>query len=213
MGNTFLVGSFCLYVIGLIVILWLIVPTRQVVSDPFPNVVIVSGSATEVTPLTHDNITLPAIDGGHLRGVYSHAPLFFHPTMERFIPWDQRYKATIWECTFWCSPGEGSKLALIHYAKEEKKNLFYIVSFKDEANSPVLYARSKYRKQPSFDTSFVSVLPADSEEKPKPISDWHLLTGRQLFYFDTPAKWIGAVVVLIGHIAWIYKWKNDDDDD
>merc|ERR1712222_202727 len=91
-----------------------------------------------IDPISHDNATLPTLESSQVsrfNGFYQFDPLFYHKSFDRLIPWEDRGKATIWECTMFCSPlnktGVGMKLALVHMEQAPKKNLWYLLEMHD----------------------------------------------------------------------------------
>merc|ERR1712151_575254 len=81
-------------------------------------------------------------------------------------------------------------MGLLHIAPDPKKNLWYLMELRDEdANSPIIYGRTKFRKSPTYrDTSWLTVTPG-GELKPKELKDVYMITGWDAFRFDTPVKW------------------------
>merc|ERR1719162_112962 len=100
----------------------MMVPTEQTLSATFPNVVILRGYGTEkIEPISFDNNTLDALEdwqASKLNGIYQYDPLFYHKTLDRFIPWEDRGKTMIWTCTLFFGPfnrtSKDVKLSLIH---------------------------------------------------------------------------------------------------
>merc|ERR1711939_427135 len=134
----------------------------------FPNVVFVAGFGDEdIEPISHDNSTMPVIKAAQtsrLNGLYQYHPMFYHKSMDRFIPWEERGKSMIFSCSFYCGPmntsGKDVMLALVHMSHEPKKHLWYLLELTDEdANSPILYARSKFRKTVSYGSPWVTMTP------------------------------------------------------
>merc|ERR1719230_719395 len=138
------------------------VPTEQTLFMVFPNVLVLQGFGTEgLDPISFDNNSLPSLtteEASKLNGLYQYSPMFYHKSMDRFIPWEDRGTTTTFECTMFCSAmnttGVDVRLALVHTSpgeSEGKKNLWYLLEFRDgDANSPIVYARSKFRKSPTY---------------------------------------------------------------
>merc|ERR1719401_82575 len=126
----------------------MIVPTEQTLYAQFPNVVIVRGFGHEaIDPISFDNNSLATIDSAQasgLNGVYQFDPLFYHKSLDRFVPWEDRERSTIFSCTLFCSlmnaTDRDGRLALVHTSPSEKKNLWYLLEMHDEdANSPIIF--------------------------------------------------------------------------
>jgi len=183
--------------------------------DPFPNVVFVTGASQEFEAVTHDDMAMPPVDISGLRGMFQHDPLYFHKTLERFIDWENRPKLTIWKCIIWCSPPHGGdEVILIHYEENEKKNQFYLVELADVANSPIIFARTKFRKEITFNTDFVSMKePKNKKEKPKVLTDFKMSTLWHVLYFDSTEKIVAMVCVLLANLIWFYLYRKSDDED
>lgn len=197
--------------------MWMMVPTEQTLTAQFPNVVILRGFGTEgIEPISFDNNTLPAVDAteaAQLNGLFQFNPLFYHKTMDRFIPWEERDKAMVWECTMFCNAlnrtDNQARLALVHTSPDERKNLWYLLELHDEdANSPMIYARSKFRKEPTYRGPWMTVTPG-GEIKPRDLKDVHLITAWDAFRFDTPLKW-GVTVALVAGTALVWWARRDD---
>jgi len=140
---------------------------------------------------------------------------FYHKSFDRFIPWEERGKATIFSCTLFCSPvnktGQNVMLALVHMSHDPKKHMWYLIEMQDEdANSPVLYARTKFRKQINYRVPWVTVTPG-GEIKPKDLPDAHIFSAWDAFRFDTPLKWACTVLILGGTVAFFKFYGSDDD--
>merc|ERR1712087_509050 len=168
-------------------------------------------------PISFDNSTMPTVaasDATSLNGLYQFDPLFYHKSFDRLIPWEDRGKCTIWECTMFCSPlnktGVGLKLALVHLEQSPKKNLWYLLEMHDEdANSPIIFARSKFRKVETYRSPWVTVTPG-GKQTPKDLPAVHLISAWDAFRFDTPLKWGVTVVVILAAVLW---WRSRDKDD
>eukprot|EP00927_Polykrikos_kofoidii_P069557 TRINITY_DN65080_c0_g1_i1.p1 TRINITY_DN65080_c0_g1~~TRINITY_DN65080_c0_g1_i1.p1 ORF type:complete len:221 (-),score=40.00 TRINITY_DN65080_c0_g1_i1:71-733(-) len=205
-------------IVGTLVFVWLVVPTEQLVAATFPNVLIVRGFGYEgLEPISHDNSTMPPVDAAtasRLNGLYQYDPMFYHKSLDRFIKWEDRRSATIFSCTMFCSPlnttGSQVMLALVHSAPEKKKNLWYMLEFRDDdANSPVLHARSKFRKVVSRGSPWMTVTPG-GEIKPRDLKDVYIVSAWDAFKFDTPLK-VGVFVALfVGAVGFIWYVRQDD---
>merc|ERR1719265_1027658 len=150
----------------------------------------------EIDPVSFDNNTLPkltASEAAGLGGLYQYDPLFYHKTFDRFVPW------------------EDVKLALIHMG-QEKKYLWYLVEMnQDDVNSPIIYARSKFRRQATYRSPWTSVTPGGLV-KARELPSMHLITAWDAFRFDTPVKWgASAAIVILTGLWW--KFGRDTDDD
>mmetsp|Transcript_86281 Transcript_86281/g.192951 ORF Transcript_86281/g.192951 Transcript_86281/m.192951 type:complete len:220 (-) Transcript_86281:35-694(-) len=206
-------------IIFVLVLMWAIVPTEQTLDAHFPNVLYLSGFGDEaVDPISFDNSTMPTLDksqASYFNGVYQFDPLFYHKTLDRFIPWEDREKVSIWECTFFCSPMNRSaadaRLALVHNSFEGgKKHLWYLLEMRDnDANSPIIYARSKFRKAPTYRVPWMTVTPG-GEIKPHDLKEVYLSSAWDLFRFDTPAKWV-CTVAIIGGAAYLWRSRKEWD--
>lgn len=200
-----------------IIFVWMAVPTEQTLDAHFPNVVILRGFGGEgLEPISFDNNTLPlveAVEAAKLNGLFQFDPLFYHKTLDRFIPWEERDKAMVWSCTMFCSllnttDTEG-RLALVHTSPDPKKNLWYLLELHDgDANSPIIYARSKFRKWATYRSPWMTVTPG-GDIKPRDLKDVHLITAWDAFRFDTPLKWAATVAVVLAGAAW-WKFRRDD---
>eukprot|EP00929_Paragymnodinium_shiwhaense_P119658 TRINITY_DN91545_c0_g1_i1.p2 TRINITY_DN91545_c0_g1~~TRINITY_DN91545_c0_g1_i1.p2 ORF type:complete len:221 (-),score=38.39 TRINITY_DN91545_c0_g1_i1:377-1039(-) len=206
------------FIILLLMTVYLIVPTEQTVGADFPNVVFLTGFGSEpLEPVSHDNSTMPGItaaDASRFNGVYQFSPLFYHKSFDRFIPWEDRGKATIFSCAFWCGPmnttGENVQLALIHYSADTKRHLWYLIElFDEDANSPILYARTKFRKAITYRVPWVTVTDGGNT-KSKDLPDVYITSAWCAFRFDTPLKW-GVTVALVGATIAFFKYNQDDD--
>mmetsp|Transcript_62189 Transcript_62189/g.192764 ORF Transcript_62189/g.192764 Transcript_62189/m.192764 type:complete len:218 (+) Transcript_62189:125-778(+) len=214
-GTQALVATFG--IIFILVLMWAIVPTEQSLDAHFPNVLYLTGFGSEaIDPISFDNNTLPTLeksDAAWLSGVYQFDPLFYHKTLDRFIPWEEREKTTVWECTFLCSPMNRTsdvRLALVHTSPAEKKNLWYLLELRDgDANSPIIYARSKYRKAPTYRSPWMTVTPG-GEIKPRDLKDVYVGSAWDAFRFDTPLKWAVTVALVVGG-ALFYRSRKEWD--
>jgi len=216
-GTQALLATFAL--LAFLVLVWMMVPTEQTLMARFPNVVIARGFGSEdIDPISFDNTTLPALSksqASYLNGLYQYDPLFYHKSFDRFIAWEDRYKATIFECTLFCGAmnrtGPDTRLALVHYSPDEKKHLWYLIEMHDDdANSPYIYARSKFRKSETYRSPWMTVTPG-GDIKPHDLKDVYLTTAWDLFAFDTPLKWGVTAAIVIG-IAVLWKVRKDKDD-
>eukprot|EP00928_Gymnodinium_smaydae_P086718 TRINITY_DN71162_c0_g1_i1.p1 TRINITY_DN71162_c0_g1~~TRINITY_DN71162_c0_g1_i1.p1 ORF type:complete len:220 (-),score=56.05 TRINITY_DN71162_c0_g1_i1:187-846(-) len=205
--------------VSAIVLMWMIVPTEQTIGADFPNVLILRGFGGEALPsISHDNSTLPEIDASTaawFNGFYQYDPLFYHKSMDRFVQWEERGQAYIFSCTLFCSPANTSakdaRLVLLHIAREEKKNLWYLMELRDDdANSPVLYARSKFRKAVTYNSPWVTVTPGGAV-KSRDLPDVYICTAWDLFRFDTPLKWGVTAALLVGTVLLYRQYREDDD--
>merc|ERR1712217_744161 len=171
-----------------------------------------------IDPISFDNNSMPTLDKSQvssLNGLYQFDPLFYHKTFDRFIPWEERDKVTIWECTFFCNPANASgkdvRLALVHTSPSDKKNLWYLLEMHDgDANSPIVYARSKYRKWPTYRSPWVTVTPG-GKIKSTDLKEVHLISAWDAFRFDTPLKWAVTATLVLGLAAY-WKFRKDKDD-
>lgn len=216
-GAVALLCTFAL--ISVLVLMWMVVPTEQSLYAHFPNVVILRGFGYEsIEPISFDNNSLPVLDKSQvasLNGLYQFDPLFYHKSFDRFIPWDDRYKVTVWDCVMFCSPmnrsGGDVRLALIHTSVDPKKHLWYLLEMHDDdANSPYVYARSKFRKTETYRSPWMTVTPG-GEIKPRDLKEVHLITAWDAFRFDTPLKWGVTVALILGVAIW-WKVRKDKDD-
>lgn len=207
-------------VLALIITVWMGVPTEQTLTAKFPNVVILRGFGDGgLEPISFDNNTLPPItaeEASKFNGFFQFDPLFYHKTLENFIPWEDRGKVTVFACAFGCSAhnltGDQVKLALIHTSPDEKKHLWYLLEMRnDDANSPIIYARSKFRKFETYRSPWMTVTPGGTH-KPRDLPGVHIITCWDAFRFDTPLKW-GVTVALIAVTVVYFKFLRDDDDD
>merc|ERR1719446_1699500 len=111
-----------LAIVFVLVLMWAMVPTEQTLAFTFPNVVMLRGFGSEaIEPISFDNNTLDTVEAAeasYFNGVYQFDPMFYHKTLDRFIPWEDRDKASIWECTLGCRAMNTSdsevRLALVH---------------------------------------------------------------------------------------------------
>mmetsp|Transcript_62333 Transcript_62333/g.115701 ORF Transcript_62333/g.115701 Transcript_62333/m.115701 type:complete len:221 (-) Transcript_62333:59-721(-) len=203
-----------------LVLMYLVVPTEQALLVNFPNVVFLTGFGQEkLEPISFDNNTLDELPPGEVRklnGVFQFDPLYYHKTLDRFIPWEDRDKVSVWDCTLFCSPlnttDKQNKLSLVHYSPDPKKNLWYLIELRnDDVNSPIIYGRTKYRKQPTYRAPWTTVT-AGGEIKPQELPDVYIFTAWDAFRFDTPVKWGTTVALVLGVIYWYkYIFKSDDD--
>ncbi|CAL1147365.1 unnamed protein product, partial [Cladocopium goreaui] len=120
-------------------------------------------------------------------------PLFYHKSFDRFVPWEQREKTMVFSCTMGCSAhnltAKEVKLALVHASLDGKRYSWYLTEFRDEdANSPIIYARTKLRKSPTYRVPWLTVTPG-GDIKPSDLEDVHLITAWDALRFDTPLKW------------------------
>lgn len=201
-----------------LVLVWLIVPTEQTLDAKFPNVVFLTGFGAEaIEPISFDNNSLPTVDAAqaaYLSGLFQYDPLFYHKSLDRFIAWEDREKAMLWSCTMFCSPvntsARDARLALVHMSPDRKKNLWYLIEMRDDdANSPIIYARSKFRKEPTYRSPWMTVTPG-GEMKPQDLKDVYMYTAWDAFRFDTPLKWGVTATLVIGSAA-IFKFGRDSD--
>jgi len=203
--------------LGLLVLVWMVVPTEQTLDAHFPNVIMLRGfGSEEIDPISFDNNTVPSLtmaEASQLNGLYQFDHLFYHKTFDRFIPWEERDKALIWECTLFCSPLNSSatnvRLALVHTSPDPKRNMWYLIEMRDDdANSPIIYARSKFRKSPTYRSPWVTVTPG-GEIKPRDLPDVHIFTAWDGFRFDTPLKWGVTAGVILSSVAF-FRWCRED---
>lgn len=209
---------FMLLIGGFGVLMWMVVPIEQTLGSTFPNVLVVSGLGKDlIEPVSFDNISLGALTESEaigLNGFYQFDFRFYHKTMDRFIPWEDRHKAIVWSCTLFCRPINATQrrdqAVLIHYSPDPKKHLWYLTELReDDANSPIIFARSKYRKQHTYRSPWLTVTPG-GEVKPRDLPDVHLLSAWDMFRFDTPLKW-GVTVTLVLLAGLWYMCRRDDD--
>lgn len=202
-----------LALVFVMVLMWMVVPTEQSLDAHFPNVVILRGFGSEaIEPISFDNNSLPEISAeqaAQLNGLYQFDPLFYHKSLDRFIPWEDREKATVWDCTMFCKPVNKSapevRLALVHTSPDAKKNLWYLLEMRDDdANSPIVLARSKYRKWPTYRSPWMTVTPG-GDIKPRDLKDVYLITAWDAFRFDTPLKWAVTAVLVLGTVLF---WRS-----
>mmetsp|Transcript_93766 Transcript_93766/g.265163 ORF Transcript_93766/g.265163 Transcript_93766/m.265163 type:complete len:222 (-) Transcript_93766:69-734(-) len=201
-------------IIFILILMWSVVPTEQTLDAHFPNVLMLRGFGSEtIDPISFDNNSLPTLeiaDVARLNGVYQFDPLFYHKSLDRFIPWEDREKTSIWECTMFCGPVNKTRdadvrLALVHTQPAEKKNLFYLLEMRDgDANSPIIYARSKFRKSETYRSPWMTVTPG-GEVKPKDLKEVHIISAWDAFRFDTPLKWAVTVVLIVGSVLF---WRS-----
>mmetsp|Transcript_60671 Transcript_60671/g.128454 ORF Transcript_60671/g.128454 Transcript_60671/m.128454 type:complete len:218 (+) Transcript_60671:174-827(+) len=200
-----------------IFLMWMAVPTEQTLAVVFPNVIILGGMGSEsILPISFDNNSLPELTAAEtttFNGFYRHDPLFYHHTLDRFLDSESRRSGTyIFSCAVFCGPTNSSgKLALLHKAPEPKKNLWYLLEFRDgDVNSPIIIARSKFRKDPTWTAPWVTVSPG-GDIKAKDLPEVYMTTAWDALRFDTPLKW-GCTVAIVGAIAlacWSAKEKED----
>jgi len=219
MGGSTTVAVACVTIVSSMVLMWMVVPTEQTLNATFPNVVILRGYGSEkIDPISFDNTSLPQLEDSQasaLNGIYQFDPLFYHKTLDRFIPWEDQGKTDVWSCTMFCSPfnrtAKDVKLALVHTSSEPKKNLWYLIELHDDdVNSPIVLGRSKMRKVPTYRVPWMTVTPG-GEIKPRDLPDVHLITAWDAFRFDTPMKWAGTGLVLVGG-ALFWRSRREDDD-
>mmetsp|Transcript_18576 Transcript_18576/g.38643 ORF Transcript_18576/g.38643 Transcript_18576/m.38643 type:complete len:218 (+) Transcript_18576:24-677(+) len=199
-------------IVFILVLMWAVVPTEQSLDAHFPNVLLLRGFGYDkVDPISFDNTTLPSLEtheAANLNGVYQFDPLFYHKTLDRFIPWEDRERITMFECTMFCSPMNRTsdvRLALAHTSPDGKKHLWYLLELRDDdANSPIIYARSKFRKSQTYRCPWMTVTPG-GEIKPRDLPEVHIITAWDAFRFDTPLKW-AVTVALIG--VGTYFWRS-----
>ncbi|CAK9066480.1 Hypothetical protein SCF082_LOCUS33827 [Durusdinium trenchii] len=120
----------------------------------------------------------------------------------------------VFSCTMGCSAhnltAKEVKLALVHASLDGKRYSWYLTEFRDEdANSPIIYARTKLRKSPTYRVPWLTVTPG-GDLKPKDLEEVHLITAWDALRFDTPLKW-GVTGALVGAIAFWCKTKEKDD--
>ncbi|CAK9066648.1 unnamed protein product [Durusdinium trenchii] len=99
----------------------------------------------------------------------------------------------VFSCTMGCSAhnltAKEVKLALVHASLDGKRYSWYLTEFRDEdANSPIIYARTKLRKSPTYRVPWLTVTPG-GDLKPKDLEEVHLITAWDALRFDTPLKW------------------------
>eukprot|EP00930_Biecheleria_cincta_P073956 TRINITY_DN61206_c0_g1_i1.p1 TRINITY_DN61206_c0_g1~~TRINITY_DN61206_c0_g1_i1.p1 ORF type:complete len:219 (-),score=44.78 TRINITY_DN61206_c0_g1_i1:104-760(-) len=205
-------------IICLMIFMWLATPTEQTLAPTFPNVVILRGMGSDkLDPISFDNNTLPEIsaaEAANFNGFYQFDPLFYHKSFDRFVPWEERGKAMVFECSMGCSPHNTSakdvKLALVHASFDGKRYLWHLVEFRDEdANSPILYARTKFRKAPTYRVPWVTVTPG-GDVKPRDLEEVHIITAWDALRFDTPLKWAITVAIVGGIVLWCKTKEKDD---
>mmetsp|Transcript_70924 Transcript_70924/g.197065 ORF Transcript_70924/g.197065 Transcript_70924/m.197065 type:complete len:218 (+) Transcript_70924:100-753(+) len=206
-----------LALLSLLVLVWLIVPTEQTVGADFPNVLFLRGFGfTDLDPISHDNATLPTISAAEaagLNGLYQFDPLFYHKSLDRFVKWEQREKTHIFSCTLGCramnTTANEVRLALVHTAPEPKKHLWYLLEMRDDdANSPILYARSKFRKAATHRSPWVSVTPGGNI-KARDLGEVYIVTAWDAFRFDTPLKWAVTIALVVGTSFLCWYMKED----
>eukprot|EP00931_Biecheleriopsis_adriatica_P067367 TRINITY_DN4151_c0_g1_i1.p1 TRINITY_DN4151_c0_g1~~TRINITY_DN4151_c0_g1_i1.p1 ORF type:complete len:240 (+),score=58.92 TRINITY_DN4151_c0_g1_i1:59-721(+) len=205
-------------IVCVIIFMWMAVPTEQTLDLKFPNVVILRGMGNDgLDPISFDNNSLPEIkaeEAANFNGIYQFDPLFYHKSFDRFIPWEERHKAMVFDCTMGCSAHNTTatevKLALVHASLDGKRYCWYLVEFRDEdANSPIIYARTKLRKNPEYRVPWLTVTPG-GDIKPRDLLDAHIITAWDALRFDTPLKW-GVTAAIVGMIALWCKTKEKDD--
>eukprot|EP00414_Alexandrium_minutum_P003511 CAMPEP_0113821906 /NCGR_PEP_ID=MMETSP0328-20130328/1974_1 /TAXON_ID=39455 /ORGANISM="Alexandrium minutum" /LENGTH=218 /DNA_ID=CAMNT_0000789841 /DNA_START=5 /DNA_END=661 /DNA_ORIENTATION=+ /assembly_acc=CAM_ASM_000350 len=201
-----------------LLLMWAVVPTEQSLDAHFPNVLYLSGFGSEkIDPISFDNSTMPTLEQSevsYFNGVYQFDPLFYHKSLDRFIPWEEREKVSVWECTFFCSPmnrtAPDARLALVHASMDGKKHLWYLLELRDgDANSPIIYARSKFRKSPTYRVPWMTVTPG-GEIKPHDLKEVYLSSAWDAFRFDTPLKWT-VTVALIGGATYLWRSRKEWD--
>mmetsp|Transcript_31277 Transcript_31277/g.82891 ORF Transcript_31277/g.82891 Transcript_31277/m.82891 type:complete len:220 (-) Transcript_31277:91-750(-) len=216
-GSTVCIASMA--IVFTCLLMWAVVPTEQTLDAKFPNVLYLSGMGAEgpLEPISFDNSSMPTIseaEAAALNGIYQFDPLFYHKSLDRFVPWENRGLTHIFECTFFCNPlnntGEAVKLALVHTSPDEGKRwLWYLLEFHDgDANSPIVYARSKFRKAATYRSPFMTVTPG-GELKPKDLKEVHLITAWDAFRFDTPLKWGCTAAIILATVA-LGRMSKDD---
>mmetsp|Transcript_103382 Transcript_103382/g.267388 ORF Transcript_103382/g.267388 Transcript_103382/m.267388 type:complete len:220 (+) Transcript_103382:146-805(+) len=216
-GGTACCATFA--IAGFLLLMWAMVPTEQTLDAKFPNVIMLTGMGAEgtVEPISFDNSSLPpltAAEAAGLNGIYQFDPLFYHKTLDRHVPWEDRERTHVFECMFFCAPvnktGEQVKLALVHTSPgETKRNLWYLLEMHDgDANSPLVFARSKFRKHGTYRSPWVTVTPG-GEIKSKDLKEVHLITAWDAFRFDTPVKWGVTAALVLATVVW--RWKSKDD--
>merc|ERR1711879_871300 len=147
-------------------------------------------------------------------GLYQFDPLFYHKSLDRFVAWEDRGKAHVFACTFWCAPinttAKEPRLALIHFNPAPKKNLWYLLEMRgDDANSPIIYARSKFRKAATWRVPWMTVTPG-GEVKARDLKDVYVFTAWDAFRFDTPMKWAGTAMVIAVTVLFFRScWQED----
>merc|ERR1719350_2373 len=179
---------------------------------------IVLGFGNEgIEPISFDNSTVEpvtAADASRFNGMFQYNPLFYHKTLDRFIPWEDRYKSDVWECILFCGPTASSEaqLVLVHHSLEPKKNLWYMLELRDnDVNSPIILARTKYRKAITYQVPWMTVTPG-GEVKPKDLKDVYMVTAWDAFRFDTPLKWVSTLAILVGTV-YLFWFRKDEDSD
>lgn len=217
-GTTACIAS--LGIVFVMVTMWAVVPTEQTLDAHFPNVIYLAGMGAEggLDPVSHDNNSMPALSASEvagLSGVYQFDPLFYHKSLDRLVPWENRDKTHVFECTMFCTPhnktGEAVKLALVHTSTDGKRYLWYLIEMMDgDANSPVVYARTKFRKVAGYRSPWVTVTPG-GEIKSKDLKEVYLTTAWDAFRFDTPLK-LGCWAVLVLAIVGLRVTGKDKDD-
>merc|ERR1719316_1286806 len=166
--NTCVTVSLCIAaIVSFLALVWMVVPTEQTLDVTFPNVLILTGFGKEdIEPVTHDNQTLPIIpaaEAASLNGFYQYNAMFYHKSLDRFIPWEERGMVSVWECTLFCGGVNAStraetKVALMQQTVAPKKHIWWLMEAREEdANSPVLLARTKYRKVATYRVPFMTV--------------------------------------------------------
>jgi len=222
MNTCVLVTFFTAAILSVLCLVWMIVPTEQTLDVQFPNVLILAGfGSMDIEPVTHDNTTLPVIpaaQAANVNGFYQYGPQFYHKSLDRFIPWEERGMVSIWECTIFCGATNASqraetRTALIQQNAGPKKNLWWLVEVRDDdADSPVILARTKYRKTPTYRVPFVTVTDRGKDVKSKDIADAWIYSAWDAFRFDTPLK-LGVTAVLVVATSGYLWWKKRQDDD
>ncbi|CAE7498328.1 unnamed protein product [Symbiodinium natans] len=218
MGSAVQVCVASLGMVGVLIFMWLAVPTEQTLDLKFPNVVILRGFGNaDIDPISFDNNTLPGItaaEASQFNGFYQFEPLFYHKSFDRFVPWEQREKTMVFSCTLGCSAynttAKEVKLALVHASLDGKRYSWYLTEMRDEdANSPIIYARTKLRKSPTYRVPWLTVTPG-GDLKPRDLEDVDIITAWDALRFDTPLKW-GVTAVIVGAIVLWCRSKEKDD--
>eukprot|EP00440_Ansanella_granifera_P001493 gb/GFBE01001608.1/.p1 GENE.gb/GFBE01001608.1/~~gb/GFBE01001608.1/.p1 ORF type:complete len:221 (+),score=49.71 gb/GFBE01001608.1/:1-663(+) len=211
-------GIASMAIVGMLIFMWLAVPTEQTLDLKFPNVVFLTGMGSDgLDPISFDNNSLPSLPASEVskfNGLYQFDALFYHKSFDRFVPWEERGKAMVFDCTMGCSAHNTTanevKLALVHASLDGKRYCWYLLEFRDDdANSPIVYARTKFRKSPTYRVPWLTVTPG-GEIKPRDLSDVHLITAWDALRFDTPLK-LGVTAAIIGAIVLWCKTKEKDD--
>mmetsp|Transcript_56344 Transcript_56344/g.101266 ORF Transcript_56344/g.101266 Transcript_56344/m.101266 type:complete len:220 (+) Transcript_56344:100-759(+) len=219
MGGGLQVLASTLLLIFTLLFMWAAVPTEQTLDLKFPNVVVLSGFGVDkIDPISFDNNSLPEVlpaEAGNFNGFYQFDPLFYSKTFDRFIPWEERDKAMVFACTMGCRPLNTSaaevRLVLVHSSPDVKRNLWYLLELRDDdVNSPIVYARTKYRKSATYQVPWTTVTDGGETMKPRDLKDVYMYTAWDAFRFDTPMKW-GVSATLVGMIVLWCRMKEKDD--